>query len=402
MRIGIAVVFFLSLFGCEQEELTKVCPATCYTYEDPSFADVGACKSGKPVCDENGDVVECVGEVHPSHEICDAIDNDCDGTIDESIEIHPDDPDNQCSQCGVCNYTWERCEMGNWYCDYQTAPTQFDDTCDGRDNDCDCQEDEDVRENNEIVFCYTGPEGTAILGNCHPGIKKCINGEFICEGEVTPMAETCDETDEDCNGFVDDVPARYQGNDIIFGIDVSGSMIPYISAVTEAICTYAQAAQDTEEFSVRMGLVEIARPDGAYQLTQDLTDAQTLCAVLQGLTAPGAYEPTLTAAKAVADPDNPLGISWREDAKRTFIGFSDEPAQMVCDAIVCFPENEVAETLTMCEETDTSIYWFSSFDPGLYAEQAYGCGGRVFIINSYYQLLMEDLGSILNAVCLEP
>lgn len=395
--IGLVGAFFC---GCpNEEELAIICPTSCYSGLAESEG-VGACSVGKPVCDDKGNVLRCEDEVLPSYEICDGLDNDCDGEIDEHVSISPGDPDNRCLQCGRCRGTWERCEMGNWYCDYDEPPAASDDTCDDVDDDCDCQRDEDVRENHEVVFCYTGPEGTATLGECRPGVKKCVAGHMFCQGEVLPMPEACNQKDNDCNGMVDDVLSNYTGNDIIFGIDVSGSMGIYIETIAEVVCEYSQATQSDPTLSVQIGLVTIAQPDTSYELALDLTDAQTLCETLQALEHPGSYEPTISAAHAVVNPTNPLNISWREGAKRTFIGFGDEPAQSsTCFENWCSLEQEINQSIWYCNASDTSVYWFVEEDFVRYEQQASGCGGAVFGLSSYGEQMRRDLNDILDDAC---
>ena len=55
--------------------------------------------------------------------------------------------------------------------------------------------------------CYDGPPGTAGVGLCVAGLRRCEGGRWTdCVGQVVPLpAETaCDYEDEDCDGVADD------------------------------------------------------------------------------------------------------------------------------------------------------------------------------------------------------
>ncbi|MBI4953057.1 MAG: hypothetical protein HY908_13570 [Myxococcales bacterium] len=57
---------------------------------------------------------------------------------------------------------------------------------------------------NSQAPCYSGPPGTAGVGLCHEGSKTCNAAGTDygpCNGEVTPVAETCNTpADDDCSG----------------------------------------------------------------------------------------------------------------------------------------------------------------------------------------------------------
>ena len=73
-------------------------------------------------------------------------------------------------------------------------------TCDGVDNDCDGEVDEQVGEP-----CYDGPEDTLNIGVCHAGVRSCENGSWVaCEAQTTPSEEICDGLDNDCDGETDE------------------------------------------------------------------------------------------------------------------------------------------------------------------------------------------------------
>lgn len=72
--------------------------------------------------------------------------------------------------------------------------------CNNVDDNCNGIIDESL-----IRSCYSGPGGTANVGQCLAGTQTCSAGSWsICAGQVFPGTEACDGIDNDCDGSVDE------------------------------------------------------------------------------------------------------------------------------------------------------------------------------------------------------
>ncbi len=127
-------------------------------YEGPSATEgVGNCKAGTKTCAVDGlSFGPCLDQVMPVAETCaDQGDEDCDGEWNESG-----------SDC-VC------------------APQA-------------------------VEPCYSGPQGSLNVGQCHAGTRTCNNDGLTfggCVGEVVPASEDCATgADEDCDGLTPPCP----------------------------------------------------------------------------------------------------------------------------------------------------------------------------------------------------
>jgi hypothetical protein len=191
-------------------------------YDGPTgTAGVGLCRAGVRSCQQNLDgsygLSACHGQVLPAPEVCNGLDDNCDGQVDENLTqacyFGPTDTINPStgSPYGVCKAGTQSCSAGSWgACTGQVLPSP--EICDGLDNNCNGQVDEGcLCTPGTFQSCYSGPSGTAGVGSCVAGQTQCLpDGSWgPCTGEVLPVAEICPlptgagPFDRDCNGIAD-------------------------------------------------------------------------------------------------------------------------------------------------------------------------------------------------------
>ncbi|HKY35834.1 MAG TPA: MopE-related protein [Polyangiaceae bacterium] len=191
--------------------------------------------------DSNGCEYTC--PVEESAEVCDNLDNDCDGVKDNGFDLTTDDEN--CGVCGnVCKLlhaTSSGCEPGSgmpacvvlecepgWSntdgvdangCEYECVPRGAGGVvCDGTDPNCGqelCDEwDNDcngvINDGNDAqggpeggLACYEFCGGVPCVGQCTNGVTTCVGTDLVCLPGDGPSLETCDGEDNDCDGVED-------------------------------------------------------------------------------------------------------------------------------------------------------------------------------------------------------
>lgn len=191
--------------------------------DDPFKTSPGVCNCGTPDTDSDGDNTsdcfdECFADptkVDPGSCGCGVpdVNTDGDGALDcfEACDTDPAKTEPGLCGCGLaddshgqpCNAQiggpcWPgqwKCAGGNRFCESATTPQQ--ETCNGIDDDCDTQVDDDVAL--EGTTCDTD-----LHGPCREGRRRCANGALGCEALHDPEAEVCNGIDDDCDGPIDE------------------------------------------------------------------------------------------------------------------------------------------------------------------------------------------------------
>ena len=183
---------------------------------EASQCGTGACAAQGQITCVDGNAVNSCQPGLAGPEICDGEDNDCDGQLDEGLAP-------VATQCGVgaCASTGEESCVNGEIVDSCQAGVAGIEVCDGEDNDCDTNTDEDIAP----VPTECGVGACAAVGE-----ETCVGAELVdsCQ-EGAPAAELCgDNLDNNCDDAVDEVGCE--------GQPTGGPCVTHSDCANNALC----------------------------------------------------------------------------------------------------------------------------------------------------------------------
>jgi hypothetical protein len=177
-------------------------PTSADGSDEPTFSDrcdgpdADQCTEGAWVCD--GNALHCSDDSGSDLDVCNGQDDDCDpATADGSAEPTLGD---QCdgNDGDLCLEGFVACSAGVLGCSDSSGDAL--DVCNGADDDCDVRS-ADGSEDPQLGMQCDGPDDDV----CKEGVYACSGGTALsCNDATASTAETCNGDDDDCDGNIEE------------------------------------------------------------------------------------------------------------------------------------------------------------------------------------------------------